>query len=77
MKGYHTFCLNPPLSQVPKGDWRCPACVAEACVSTREPYGFHSSQFSYNLQVRVSSYSNRTEVQPEVRQFLSLGAVWV
>lgn len=26
---YHTFCLFPPLKEVPKGDWRCPTCVAE------------------------------------------------
>lgn len=26
---YHTFCLIPPLPDVPKGDWRCPKCVAE------------------------------------------------
>lgn len=23
---YHTFCLNPPLSEIPDGDWRCPRC---------------------------------------------------
>lgn len=26
---YHTFCLVPPLHDVPKGDWRCPKCVAQ------------------------------------------------
>lgn len=31
---YHTFCLYPPIKEVPKGDWRCPVCVAE--VFTRE-----------------------------------------
>jgi histone demethylase JARID1 len=25
---YHTFCLMPPLAEIPKGDWRCPKCVA-------------------------------------------------
>ena len=28
---YHTYCLYPPMQEVPKGDWRCPACVAEVC----------------------------------------------
>ena len=23
---YHTFCLEPPLSEIPDGDWRCPRC---------------------------------------------------
>ncbi|KAK5584726.1 hypothetical protein RB653_006342 [Dictyostelium firmibasis] len=26
-KGYHTFCLTPPLSQTPDGGWRCNDCV--------------------------------------------------
>lgn len=26
---YHTFCLIPPLHDVPKGDWRCPQCLAQ------------------------------------------------
>lgn len=26
---YHTFCLLPPLADPPKGNWRCPKCVAE------------------------------------------------
>lgn len=25
---YHTYCLSPPLSQPPTGDWFCPACVS-------------------------------------------------
>lgn len=27
---YHTYCLLPPLTDPPKGNWRCPKCVAEA-----------------------------------------------
>lgn len=26
---YHTYCLLPPLTEPPKGNWRCPKCVAE------------------------------------------------
>ena len=26
---YHTFCLIPSLQEVPKGDWRCPKCLAQ------------------------------------------------
>ena len=26
---YHTFCLIPSLQDVPKGDWRCPKCLAQ------------------------------------------------
>ncbi|XP_018407694.1 PREDICTED: chromodomain-helicase-DNA-binding protein Mi-2 homolog [Cyphomyrmex costatus] len=23
---YHTHCLNPPLSEIPDDDWKCPRC---------------------------------------------------
>ncbi|XP_073970313.1 chromodomain-helicase-DNA-binding protein Mi-2 homolog isoform X6 [Rhodnius prolixus] len=26
---YHTFCLNPPLTDIPDGDWKCPRCSAK------------------------------------------------
>jgi len=26
---YHTYCLTPPLADIPPGDWRCPRCLAE------------------------------------------------
>ena len=28
---FHLFCLIPPMIEVPKGDWRCPKCVAKVC----------------------------------------------
>lgn len=27
---YHTFCLSPPLHDIPDGDWRCPRCSCPA-----------------------------------------------
>ena len=30
---YHTACLNPPLSAVPDGDWKCPRCVVRHSVA--------------------------------------------
>ncbi|KAF5746863.1 Methyl-CpG-binding domain-containing protein 9 putative isoform 1 [Tripterygium wilfordii] len=25
---YHTYCLSPPLSRIPEGNWYCPSCVS-------------------------------------------------
>lgn len=25
--GYHTYCLSPPLEQVPEDDWYCSYCI--------------------------------------------------
>ncbi|XP_050314054.1 lysine-specific demethylase lid [Anthonomus grandis grandis] len=47
---YHTFCLMPPLSEIPKGDWRCPKCVAEEVSKPTEAFGFEQAQREYTLQ---------------------------
>ncbi|XP_069362582.1 lysine-specific demethylase 5 isoform X2 [Maniola hyperantus] len=47
---YHTFCLVPPLADVPKGDWRCPVCLAEAVSKPTEAFGFEQASREYTLQ---------------------------
>jgi hypothetical protein len=27
--GYHTYCLVPPLGDIPQGSWFCPACLSQ------------------------------------------------
>ncbi|RVE52903.1 hypothetical protein evm_002380 [Chilo suppressalis] len=47
---YHTFCLVPPLADVPKGDWRCPVCIAEEVSKPTEAFGFEQASREYTLQ---------------------------
>ncbi|XP_060807535.1 lysine-specific demethylase 5 [Amyelois transitella] len=47
---YHTFCLVPPLADVPKGDWRCPVCLAEEVSKPAEAFGFEQGTREYTLQ---------------------------
>jgi len=47
---YHTFCLSPPLTEVPKGEWRCPECVAEEVSKPCEAFGFEQASREYTLQ---------------------------
>ncbi|XP_071754900.1 lysine-specific demethylase 5C isoform X1 [Centroberyx gerrardi] len=47
---YHTFCLLPPLTDPPKGNWRCPKCVAEECKKPNEAFGFEQATREYSLQ---------------------------
>lgn len=35
-KGYHMYCLSPPLKKIPKGDWICDACI----VNRGDDYAF-------------------------------------
>uniref|UniRef100_A0A671W4Y9 [histone H3]-trimethyl-L-lysine(4) demethylase n=1 Tax=Sparus aurata TaxID=8175 RepID=A0A671W4Y9_SPAAU len=46
---YHTYCLLPPLTDPPKGNWRCPKCVAE-CKKPAEAFGFEQATREYSLQ---------------------------
>ncbi|KAM8866938.1 lysine (K)-specific demethylase 5Ba isoform 2-T2 [Synchiropus picturatus] len=47
---YHIFCLIPPLHEVPKGDWRCPRCLAHECGKPPVAFGFEQASRSYTLQ---------------------------
>lgn len=47
-KGFHTDCLNPPVTRIPKGSWFCAACVeiftCEFCqkqFKTKPGYQYH------------------------------------
>lgn len=51
-RGYHMFCLDPPLTTVPKSQWYCPPCL----VGTGNDYGFDDGE-THSL----SSFWNRAE----------------
>ena len=34
-EAFHTYCLIPPLNDIPKGDWRCPKCVAKVILPVK------------------------------------------
>ncbi|RXN10907.1 lysine-specific demethylase 5A isoform X2 [Labeo rohita] len=69
---YHTFCLIPPLQDVPKGDWRCPKCVAEECSKPREAFGFEQAVREYTLQSfgeMADHFKSDYFNMPDVQQF--------
>ncbi|KAF8313245.1 hypothetical protein DL93DRAFT_1185349 [Clavulina sp. PMI_390] len=37
-RGYHTYCLNPPIPSIPKGQWFCHACLFDT------DYGFDEGE---------------------------------
>ncbi|XP_076819433.1 lysine-specific demethylase 5A-like isoform X2 [Clavelina lepadiformis] len=47
---YHTYCLIPPLPNVPAGDWRCPKCISKECNKKVQAYGFEQARREYTLQ---------------------------
>ncbi|UYV65125.1 KDM5A [Cordylochernes scorpioides] len=47
---FHTFCLIPPLPEVPRGDWRCPWCLAQEVSKPQEAFGFEQARKEYTLK---------------------------
>ncbi|CAH8556885.1 unnamed protein product [Schistosoma rodhaini] len=47
----HTYCLDPPLSDVPKGNWYCRSCIIRRYkrLNRHEVFGFKSSNVKYTL----------------------------
>lgn len=39
-RGYHMFCLDPPLTTIPKSQWFCPPCL----VGTGNDFGFDDGE---------------------------------
>lgn len=39
-RGYHMYCLDPPLNSIPKSEWYCPPCL----VGTGNDYGFDDGE---------------------------------
>ncbi len=36
-RGYHQYCLSPPLTKVPAGDWLCPGCQVQVAFGACRP----------------------------------------
>lgn len=53
----HTYCLDPPLNFVPKGDWRCPKCVVNEVKNVSFEFGFLDSNTKFNLNT-FSEWAN-------------------
>lgn len=45
----HTYCLIPPLVEIPKGDWLCPKCIVEEVQRPMEAFGFEQAAREYTV----------------------------
>ncbi|KAL3316413.1 Lysine-specific demethylase 5A [Cichlidogyrus casuarinus] len=50
---YHIYCLNPPLSSIPRCTWRCPKCVQKLVPTTLVETEFWRILQEYNDDVIV------------------------
>lgn len=69
---YHTFCLIPPLHEVPKGDWRCPKCLAQVtdCHPPTAPIRDAPHPIVHALSPKVKSSIMNLKDEPEIQRSL-------
>ncbi|VDL57317.1 unnamed protein product [Hymenolepis diminuta] len=58
-KGYHTYCLSNPLSEIPEGDWFCPEC--EPLIRDAEAEQNEIEQVDYRLGGLASDSAEESE----------------
>lgn len=58
-KGYHTYCLNPPIEEIPEGDWFCPECVEHASPEEEPGPTTISRETTQQRRRRLSSSAQR------------------
>ena len=68
-RGCHLFCLSPPLTKVPQGDWVCPLCVAEEADSRAFHEGevYTIEKFEAMAQEYKANWFSRSEATSQVR----------
>lgn len=66
---YHIFCLIPPLHDVPKGDWRCPKCLAQVSNTHTETHKHTTHLGAENLACRSLSLRKCSRLPPPVCSF--------
>ena len=49
--GFHTFCLDPPIREIPKSEWHCQKCLVKVVkAKSNDPFGFEQSPSEYNIR---------------------------
>jgi transposase InsO family protein len=69
--GHHTFCLDPPLNEVPPGTWLCPQCTAAGI--TKEQVEQQQEQWGERQAVQVQ----QERLTPSMQQAAALQGRWV
>lgn len=70
--GYHTFCLQPPLSRVPAGTWVCPECTSSG-VTTQQVE--RQQQVWQQQQQEAGQQAER--LTPALQRALQLEGRWI
>lgn len=64
--GHHLFCLDPPLREVPEGDWYCQACVEQAVHEAKDDKGV---TFGFEMGAETSLMAYKTKADAWKREY--------
>lgn len=59
--GYHMYCLDPPMSTIPKTGWKCLSCRRCEDCGSNTPGGGPTSRWHHNFSVCDSCYQQRNK----------------
>lgn len=68
---YHTYCLCPPLTRIPEGNWYCPSCVARQSKSKGLSNG---TQVKWRLKKRYQGDFTRNFMETLSRLARTMGS---
>ena len=66
-RGWHLYCLSPPLTKPPKGQWQCPTCDSDNLHQKRPP----PTPRSFHAPADSITSSQSTPCKARENQFLS------
>lgn len=72
---YHIRCLNPPLPEIPDGEWQCPRCAVSATSLDCPRVGMKLS--CSNAGVTLWNRHGTKKVKIKAKQFLPDGGKWL
>lgn len=69
---YHIHCLNPPLPEIPNGEWLCPRCMVSSTVllSAHRSYSTVPNTVHGTLRLFVLSFNLSFQVDPLLLRLL-------
>ena len=76
-RGWHTYCLTPPLSAVPKGDWLCTECLRSGVdIDTLRTQRASFQAIRNNRQAQRFGRMRNSPASPSTSPIVPMASLW-
>ncbi|XP_051985594.1 bromodomain adjacent to zinc finger domain protein 2B-like isoform X7 [Xyrauchen texanus] len=65
-KGCHTYCHKPKITNIPEGDWYCPACISKASGQSPKPKKMQNRVPPASGGKKATEAAKKSKKQPEM-----------